>query len=335
MSNTIFGIPLPIGQTLRPKDSSECPPHCIASPDNFVLEYNETSKKLNFITITNTENELIDKNVEVSMLPFSDVTIDKIYANIRLENVLNGTSVIQSSELNAYLSINGSMDLLNISLGTAAFSYRVMTMINSWILKLQRMVGNSSIGSNITIAGSTRKQSIYNTFLLCLQATYSIFISLNERNSLFDFSVYSNILCACVASMSTTLINYKASKKINTSLNIDTKLKQIDPTFYAFYKGDEEFSREVSNMVATIYDILLTDYTNSSSFFGILKTLDSSANTYMGNAYDDIEITSYLFGRLGAILQLGYLFSAVGKKGPTSKSAITLMFALPQKFIYA
>ena len=306
MSKTIFGIPLPIGQTLRPKDTPECPPHCIASPDNFVLEYNESTKILNFITVENPENELTDKDIQIRIRPFSSVKIDKIYSNVKFENVFDGTSVIQSSELNAYLSINGTMDLLNVSLGTSDFRTGVLSMMNSWIIKFQRIVGNSSIGASI-VNGTTSKNTLYNTFLSCLQATYSTFISLNQRNSIFDFSVYSNILCATIASMSTTLINYKTNKKIDTSLNIDTKLKQIDPTFYAFYKGDEEFSREVSNMISTIYDILLTNYTNSSSFFGILKTLDSSANTYMGNAYDDIEIISYLFGRLGAILQLGYL----------------------------
>lgn len=334
MSVTTFGIPLPIGQTLRPKDTPECPPHCIASPDNFILEYNDSSKTLNFITVENTEDELINKNIQIRVRPFSSIKVDKIYSNIRVENVFDGTSVIQSSELNAYLSISGTMDLFTVSMGTSKFSYRVMTMINSWILKFQRIVGRTSIGSNILAQGSTRKNIIYNTFLSCLQLTYNSFLSLNSINSRFDFSVYSNILCACIASMSTTLINYKINKKIDTSLSIDTKLKQLDPVFYAFYKGDEEFSREVTNMVSTIYDVLLTDYKNSLSFFGILKTLDSNAVTYMENAYDDIEITSYLFGRLGSILQLGYLSTAVENKGPTSKSALTLMFALPQKFIY-
>lgn len=338
MSITTFGIPLPFGQTLRPKNTTECPYHCSATPDNFTLNYLEENLNLHIDNIRNKENEFDDVGTSVIQNPFIDFKVDRIYSNVKLANILDASSVIQSSELNAYLSIDGTMDLLNVSLGMKEFESKVFTMINSYIWKLQEITGSKVIGqkdeydflSNVT----TKKNTIYKSFLKCLQATYSSFISLSSKTSLFNFSVYSNILNATISSMSTTLISYKNTKKIDSSLSIDIKFKQLDPVFYAYYKGDEEISKQVSNIVSIIYGVLLENYKKSNSFFGILNSLDTTAKSEMKNKYDDIEIPTFIFGRLGALLQLAYILTSVENKGPTSSSNLILLFALPQKFIY-
>lgn len=338
MSITTFGIPLPFGQTLRPKNTTECPYHCSATPDNFTLNYLEENLNLHIDNIRNKENEFDDVGISVIQNPFIDFKVDRIYSNVKLANILDATSVIQSSELNAYLSIDGTMDLLNVSLGMKEFESKVFTMINSYIWKLQEISGDKNIGTSSTIdflgENTTNKHIIYNAFLKCLQATYSSFLSVSSKNSLFDFSVYTNILNATISSMSTTLTNYKLTNRIDSSLNIDINFRQLDPSFYAFYKGDEETSKQVSNIVSICYGVLLEKYKKSNSFFGLLKTLDSKVKSSMKNKYDDVEIPTFIFGRLAALLQLAYILTSVEIKGPTSSSNLILLFALPQKFIY-
>lgn len=325
MSVTSLGIPLPLGQALRPENVSTCPAHCTIGPSYFTILF-ATDNYFQISAVTTAQRLLTSAGNNVTEDLFSLFKLSTIDANIKLANVIDGSTLIQNSELNTYVTIEGKINLQGIAMGTDNFKALVCEMTREFKRELDTFVGSDLVNTdNLDLI-------IYNTLIQILKQTYQSFILTNESYSKFDISAYINLINSCFASFANSIVNYQKSGVIDNQLSVDAKLKQIDPDFYTLFKADEVLLQAINTIIDIIFNILIKD--GSDTLFNSLRIMNNQTKKIMGNGYKSNDFNTFVCGKIGALCELAYLFSCVENVSPSTKTSLLMVFALPQKFVY-
>lgn len=349
MSSTSLGLPLAFGQTLRPSTSTYVPPHCTAGPDNFTLSWN-TNNNLIIYAIKNTDNEMLEKGKEVKGDLFALVKPRSIDSNISWGNIIDGSTVIQNAEINLYATLNGRVDLEGVAFAKTGedklseLNAMIISMSNYWFWKIKKEFDIDLNFYNID-------EILMTTTSRILKETYKSFIEINSTYTAFDLSVYSNVIISSFASMAQIFTAYynnyiritnsiKNNDYIDeliatTNFTIDTKLKQIDSTFYSYQFAYPALMQYLKSMTDNIFKIL-TDQSSEDNFFKAIVNINNQVKIHKGIKYDISDFNNYMLGKFGALIGLAYLMEclSITTIAPTAKSSLFFLFALPQKFLY-